>query len=107
MTMKKASDKGLVYDMNVAEDMDKLYDSFSRLEESRNRNIEGTGLGLNITKQLVADKNAEGRAYEGRLPEGVNVQGVYIYGEFCPAKGKIKGGLYNVLSNETFTILAI
>ncbi len=56
---------------------------------------------------LVADKNAEGRAYEGRLPEGVNVQGVYIYGEFCPAKGKIKGGLYNVLSNETFTILAI
>ncbi len=56
---------------------------------------------------LVADKNAEGRAYEGRLPEGVNVQGVYIYGEFCPAKGKKRGGLYNVLSNETFTILAI
>ena len=56
---------------------------------------------------LVADKNAEGRAYEGRLPEGINVQGVYIYGEFCPAKGKYTGGLYNVLSNETFTILAI
>jgi CheY-like chemotaxis protein len=33
--------------------MEKLYDSFSRLEETRNRNIEGTGLGLNITKQLV------------------------------------------------------
>ena len=56
---------------------------------------------------LVADKNAEGRAYEGRLPENVNVQGVYIYGEFCPAHGKHRGGLYNVLSNETFTILAI
>lgn len=56
---------------------------------------------------LVADKNAEGRAYEGRLPEGLNVQGVYIYGEFCPAKGKKNGRLYNVLSNETFTILAI
>lgn len=56
---------------------------------------------------LVADKNAEGRAYEGRLPENVNVQGVYIYGEFCPAQGKHNGGLYNVLSNETFTILAI
>ncbi len=113
MTMNKAADKGLVYDMNVAEDipaelfgdeirvrqimlniinnaikyteegkvsfevsydrvgermhitvsdtgigirpddMDKLYDSFSRLEETRNRNIEGTGLGLNITKQLI------------------------------------------------------
>ena len=56
---------------------------------------------------LVADKNAEGRAYEGRLPKGLNVQGVYIYGEFCPAKGKKNGRLYNVLSNETFTILAI
>lgn len=55
---------------------------------------------------LVADKNAEGRAYEGRLPENINVQGVYIYGEFCPAHGKHKDGLYNVLSNETFTILA-
>ncbi len=113
MTMKKATDKGLVFDMDVAqsipsalygdeirirqimlniinnaikyteegkvsirvsydrrdekmqitvsdtgigirpEDMEKLYDSFSRLEETRNRNIEGTGLGLNITKQLV------------------------------------------------------
>ena len=35
------------------EDMEKLFKSFQRLEETRNRNIEGTGLGLNITKQLV------------------------------------------------------
>ncbi len=56
---------------------------------------------------MVADKNAEGRAYEGRLLEGVNVQGVYIYGEFCPAHGRKGGRLYNALSNETFTILAI
>lgn len=35
------------------EDMEKLYQSFQRLEETKNRNIEGTGLGLNITKQLV------------------------------------------------------
>ncbi len=113
MTMKRANDKGLVYEMNVdgdipatlygdeirvrqimlniinnaikyteegkvsvdasydmdrekliirvsdsgigirEEDQQKLFDSFSRLEETRNRNIEGTGLGLNITKQLV------------------------------------------------------
>ena len=113
MTMKRANDKGLVYEMNVDgdipttlygdeirvrqimlniinnaikyteegkvsvdasydrsqekliirvtdsgigirdEDLKKLFDSFSRLEETRNRNIEGTGLGLNITKQLV------------------------------------------------------
>lgn len=36
-----------------AEDVDKLFDSFQRLEENKNRYIEGTGLGLNITKQLV------------------------------------------------------
>jgi len=35
------------------EDMEKIYESFQRLEESKNRMIEGTGLGLNITKQLV------------------------------------------------------
>ncbi len=35
------------------EDIDKLYNLFQRLEETKNRNIEGTGLGLNITKQLV------------------------------------------------------
>ncbi len=35
------------------EDMEKLYRSFQRLEETKNRNIEGTGLGLNITRQLV------------------------------------------------------
>ena len=34
-------------------DLDRLFNSFQRLEETRNRNIEGTGLGLNITKQLT------------------------------------------------------
>ena len=35
------------------DDLDKLFSSFQRLDETRNRNIEGTGLGLNITKQLA------------------------------------------------------
>ncbi len=35
------------------EDLHKLFDSFSRLDLNRNRTVEGTGLGLNITKQLV------------------------------------------------------
>ena len=35
------------------EDMDKLFQSFRRLELERNRNVEGTGLGLNLTKHLV------------------------------------------------------
>jgi len=35
------------------EDKDKLFGGFVRLEEEKNRHIEGTGLGLNITKQIV------------------------------------------------------
>ncbi len=35
------------------EDIDKLFGSFERLEEDKNRNIEGTGLGLNIAMRLV------------------------------------------------------
>ena len=35
------------------EDIKKLFSKFERIEEKRNRNIEGTGLGLNITKALL------------------------------------------------------
>lgn len=35
------------------EDMAKLFKEFERIEEKRNRNIEGTGLGINITTQLL------------------------------------------------------
>ncbi|MBR4559147.1 MAG: response regulator [Fibrobacter sp.] len=34
-------------------DREKLFKNFVRLDEKRNRNIEGTGLGLNLTKQLL------------------------------------------------------
>ena len=36
-----------------AEDMDKLFQSFQRLDEERNRNIEGTGLGISIVQKLL------------------------------------------------------
>ena len=36
-----------------AEDMDKLFSPFDRIEEKRNRSIEGTGLGMSITRQLL------------------------------------------------------
>lgn len=35
------------------EDLEKLFMPFQRIEEKRNRNIEGTGLGMSITKQLL------------------------------------------------------
>lgn len=55
------SEEGFALSMSVKdtgigikkEDMDKLFSSFQRLELSKNRYIEGTGLGLNITKRLV------------------------------------------------------
>lgn len=35
------------------EDFAKLFSEFERIEENRNRNIEGTGLGINITNGLL------------------------------------------------------
>nr|MBQ8253676.1 response regulator [Lachnospiraceae bacterium] len=35
------------------EDMDKIFSSFQRLEETKNRNIEGTGLGMSITTSFL------------------------------------------------------
>ena len=35
------------------EDMNKLFAPFERIEELRNRHIEGTGLGMSITQQLL------------------------------------------------------
>lgn len=36
------------------EDKEKLFQNFTRLDEKKNRNIEGTGLGLSLTKKLVS-----------------------------------------------------
>ena len=35
------------------EDIRKLFQAFERIDEKRNRTIEGTGLGINITQQLL------------------------------------------------------
>ncbi len=40
------------------EDMDKLFSEFDRIEEKRNRSIEGTGLGMTITKRLLNMMNS-------------------------------------------------
>ena len=41
------------------EDISRLFESFDRIEEKRNRNIEGTGIGINITKMLLELMNSE------------------------------------------------
>ena len=62
------------------EDMNKLFQTFTRLDEKRNRHIEGTGLGLNLTKSLVemmggeihADsKYGEGSCFVAKIPQKV------------------------------------
>lgn len=41
------------------EDIAKLFARFERIEEEKNRNIEGTGLGINITMQLLKMMDSE------------------------------------------------
>lgn len=41
------------------EDLPQLFDKFKRLDLNKNRNVEGTGLGLNIVKHLVDHMQGE------------------------------------------------
>lgn len=41
------------------EDLDKIYDEFQRFDVSKNRNVEGTGLGMNIVGQVLKLMNSE------------------------------------------------
>ncbi len=59
---KKADDQNIYFHVCIKdtgigikeEDIQKLFSPFERIEESRNRTIEGTGLGMSIVKQLLA-----------------------------------------------------
>ena len=62
------------------QDIEKLYDKFSRFDTKRNKNVEGSGLGLAITKSLieamdgeiaVRSEQGEGSVFTVRLPQGV------------------------------------
>ena len=41
------------------EDIGKIYDAFQRFDISRNRNVEGTGLGMNIARQFLKMMGSE------------------------------------------------
>ena len=62
------------------EDIPHIFDSFQRFDEQKNRHIEGTGLGLNITKQLtdlmggtidVQSEYGKGSCFTARIPQQV------------------------------------
>jgi signal transduction histidine kinase/CheY-like chemotaxis protein len=72
-----------------AEDMNMLFSKFDRIEESRNRHIEGTGLGMNITQNLlemmgstleVESKYGEGSNFHFALKQ--KVVGSDVLGDF-------------------------
>lgn len=76
------------------EDKDKLFSSFTRLNEQKNQSIEGTGLGLAITKQLVAMMKGSisvestfgvGSTFSVDIPQVV-VDNTQV-GDFNPARG--------------------
>ena len=64
---RKVSEKKLILEASVKdtgmgikeEDIEKLFEKFQRLDEKKNRNIEGTGLGMNITMSLLELMNGE------------------------------------------------
>lgn len=53
------------------EDLDRLFSPFARIDEKRNRSIEGTGLGMSIVKQLLAlmDSRLEVQSVYGKGSE--------------------------------------
>jgi len=60
------------------EDLDKIYNGFSQVNEKKNRKVEGSGLGLTITKRLVELMNGSisvesefgiGSTFTVRLPQ--------------------------------------
>ena len=64
------------------EDMKKLFSEFDRIEEERNRKVEGTGLGMSITKRLLE-----------MMGSGLEVESIYELGSkfsFSIKQGVVK-----------------
>ena len=77
------------------EDLEKLFSGFQRLDLQHNRNIEGTGLGLTITRRLadmmggvisVDSTYGEGSVFTVTLPQ--KVASAEPIGTFSPGGGK-------------------
>ena len=77
------------------EDLEKLFEAFTRIEEKRNRNIQGTGLGLRLTKNLVElmegmitveSTYGKGTRFTVKIPQ--KVMNSNPVGDFSQAYGK-------------------
>ncbi|MCR5451693.1 MAG: response regulator, partial [Lachnospiraceae bacterium] len=99
------------------DDINKLFDEFERIEEDRNRSIEGTGLGMNITIRLLKlmDSNlevqstyGEGSEFSFKLTQDIvkNIPLGYFHTSFNDAPG-IKPDTKEILSAPSAKILVV
>lgn len=85
---EKGSDDGMLLKVSIAdtgigirrEDMGRLFESCRRLDEEKNRRIEGTGLGMNITMYLlrmmggeleVSSEYGRGSVFTASIPQKI------------------------------------
>ncbi|MDR1701645.1 MAG: response regulator, partial [Sporomusaceae bacterium] len=89
------------------ENLAKLFDSFTQFDLAHNKNIEGTGLGMAITKSLVEAMGGEikvvseygkGSTFTVIIPQGICVEETLAYIDNAPEK--------NVLVYETRSVYA-
>jgi len=75
----------------TAEQLDRLYEEYTRFNPEANRGVEGAGLGMTITKHLINLMNGEilvesefgkGSVFTVRIPQGI-VAGSGVLGELA------------------------
>ncbi len=100
---------GLLNRSDVQASVDKAFDEiFKELESPQN--TYHTLLCTSCVARFLAlasNTAAEAETYKDRLPDGVQLMGLYAYGEYCPVRSDKSGREYNMFHNFTFTILAI
>ncbi len=112
VSFEKKDDEHILLNIKVSdtgigirhEDLKKLFETFTRIEEKRNRTIEGTGLGMNITQELLSlmgsklDVRSEyGKGSEFSFTVEQKVLGWNGIGDYASRFENEKGHNYNAL----------
>ncbi|MCR5790440.1 MAG: FIST C-terminal domain-containing protein [Lachnospiraceae bacterium] len=97
---------GLLNKEDVKTSVSEAFDEILEWLKNDGKNCS-TILCCSCTARFLAignDGTLEAESYQGRLPEGVSLMGMYSYGEYCPFEEE---EWYNVFHNSTFTILCL
>ena len=99
------------------EDQGRLFESFQRLDEDKNRNIEGTGLGMSITVMLlkmmdgdidVKSVYQEGSTFTVRIPQKViNNEPVGDFESVCSSQALVSTKIYGGFEAPEANILVV